>query len=396
MKTKRVFIGIFGRRNQGKSSLINAIAEQDIAIVSEIAGTTTDPVKKSIEIFGIGPVVFVDTAGIDDVGEIGEKRIRKTKEVLKIIDVAILVISNNEFDDIEKKWIAQLQTHEIPYLIVHNKADREKLSENLKTQLNHYQVPILEASALSRIGIEQLIASLVKITPPTAYISKSFLEDLVSKGDKIALIMPQDSEAPEGRLILPQVQLIRDVLDNHAIAICLQPEELEDYLKIQSPNLVIVDSQIFPYVSKILPANIPLTSFSIILARTKGNFQDYLKGTPFISKLKDGDKILMLESCTHASSCEDIGRHKIPMMLRNFTKKQLDFEWISSLSPFTDLNIYAMVIQCGGCMVTQRQLYNRLKQVIDKQIPVSNYGMAIAYVTGIFERVTEIFDKINQ
>lgn len=393
MKTKRVFIGIFGRRNQGKSSLINAIAGQDIAIVSDIAGTTTDPVKKSIEIFGIGPVVFVDTAGIDDVSEIGEKRIKKTEEVLKIIDVAIFVISENIFGEVEKKWMENLHSHEIPYLIVHNKADKEKLSETLKNQLKTYGVPIVECSTVNRVGIEQLIDSLVKITPPTAYINKSYLEDLISKGDTIALVMPQDDEAPEGRLILPQVQLIRDVLDNHAIAVCLQPEELEDYLKTQSPNLVVVDSQIFAYVSKILPTSIPLTSFSIILARTKGNFQDYLKGTPFISKLKDGDKILMLESCTHVSSCEDIGRHKIPKMLRDFTKKQLHFEWVSSLSPLPDLDEYAFVIQCGGCMVTQRQLYNRLKQVIEKQIPVSNYGMAIAYVTGIFERVTEIFNQ---
>lgn len=393
MKTKRVFIGIFGRRNQGKSSLINAISGQDIAIVSDIAGTTTDPVRKSIEVFGIGPVVLVDTAGIDDMGEIGEKRIKKTKEVLKTIDVAILVISENTFGEIEKEWIKQLNSFEVPFVIAHNKSDKEKLSSQLKEELSKYNVPILECSSVKKEGIDNLIDSIVKITPPSAYVSNSLIGNVVSEGDTVVLVMPQDAEAPEGRLILPQVQVIRDILDNHAIAVCLQPQELESYMGKYTPNIVITDSQIFDFVSKIVPPHIPLTSFSIILASVKGNFYDYLKGTPHIAKLKDGDKILMLESCTHLTSCEDIGRHKIPKMLREFTGKQLEFEWVAALSPLLDLDQFAMGIQCGACMVTQKQVYNRMKQLLDKNIPISNYGMTIAYVTGIFERSTKVFNR---
>lgn len=392
MKTKRIFIGIFGRRNQGKSSLINTIAGQEIAIVSEIPGTTTDPVKKSIEVFGIGPVVFVDTAGIDDTGEMGKKRIAKTKEVLKIIDVAIIVISENTFGDFEKEWIKELQNFAIPFVIVHNKSDQEALMESLKQELVVYNAPVLECSSTQKIGISELIDALVKITPSSAYVLNTLVGDLVSQGDIIVLVMPQDSEAPEGRLILPQVQLIRDILDNHAVAVCLQPQELEEYLNKQTPDLVIIDSQVFDFVSKIVPASIPLTSFSIVLARVKGNFEDYLKGTPYVSKLKDGDKILMLESCTHVTSCEDIGRHKIPQMLRKYTGKELYFEWVSALSSLPNLDNFSMGIQCGACMVTQKQVYNRIKQLLDKKLPVSNYGMTIAYVTGVFDRVTEIFN----
>ncbi|MBP7102167.1 MAG: [FeFe] hydrogenase H-cluster maturation GTPase HydF [Bacteroidales bacterium] len=393
MKTKRIFIGIFGRRNQGKSSLINAIAGQDIAIVSNIPGTTTDPVKKSIEVFGIGPVVFVDTAGIDDVGEMGEKRIKKTMEVLKTIDVAIVLISENIFGQPEADVIKQLNNYQIPFVIVHNKSDKITIGKNLFSVLSEYASPIVECSAQDKTGIPELIDTLVKITPPSAYISKTLLGDVVSEGDLIALVMPQDSEAPEGRLILPQVQLIRDILDNNAIAIGLQPPELKAYLQKQKPHLVITDSQVFDFVSKIVPAEIPLSSFSIILARSKGNFSDYLLGTPFISTLKDGDKILMMESCTHVTSCEDIGRHKIPAMLQKFTGKRLEFDWVSSLSPLPDLKLISMGIQCGACMVTEKQVSNRVKQLLDNNIPVSNYGMTIAYVTGIFDRVTEIFRK---
>ncbi len=393
MKTKRVFIGIFGRRNQGKSSLINALSGQDIAIVSEIAGTTTDPVRKSIEVFGIGPVVFVDTAGIDDIGTMGEKRMKKTKEVLKSIDVAIIVISENNFGEFEKEWINQLQSFDVPFVIVHNKSDKEKLSHSLKNELATFNAPVLECSSTEKEGMNELIDSLVKITPPTAYVSNSLMGEIMEPGQLIALVMPQDSEAPEGRLILPQVQLIRDILDNHGLAIGLQPQELEEFIRKYKPDLVVTDSQAFEFVSKIVPPSIPLSSFSIILASAKGNFYDYLKGTPAISTLKDGDKILILESCTHVTSCEDIGRFKLPRMLRAFTGKQLEFEWVSALSPLPDLDAYSMAIQCGACMVTQKQIYNRMKQLLDKNIPISNYGMAIAYVTGIFDRVTEIFKK---
>lgn len=390
MKTKRVFIGIFGRRNQGKSSLINALAGQEIAIVSDVAGTTTDPVKKSIEVFGIGPVVFVDTAGVDDTGVVGQKRMAKTIETIKSIDVAILLISNNTFKDEEQMLVNHFRNYAVPFIIVHNKSDEQVLEQSLKDSLAAI-APTIECSALKNTGISNIIDTVVKITPPSAYIATTFVGDIVKPNDLVVLVMPQDSEAPEGRLILPQVQLIRDVLDNNAVAVGLQPQQLEQYLKKQTPDLVITDSQVFGIVSKVVPENIPLTSFSIVLARAKGNFENYLKGTPHINQLNDGDKVLILESCTHVSSCEDIGRVKLPTLLKKFTGKDIQFEIVTALSPLPKLDNFAMAIQCGGCMVTQKQLANRIKQVLEAGLPVSNYGMAIAYMTGIFDRVTAIY-----
>lgn len=396
MKTKRVFAGIFGRRNVGKSSLINAVTGQDIAIVSALAGTTTDPVKKTMEVFGMGPVVFVDTAGIDDCGSQGEERIRKTKEVIKTVDVGIVAVADNVFGEEEQAIIDELTSLDIPFLIVHNKSDQQRLSCSLRETLQQYHVPVLECAAAQKQGIDTLIEKLAEITPETAYRAKTLIGDIVSRGDLIVLVMPQDSEAPEGRLILPQVQLIRDILDNHAVAVGLQPEELEMYLQKSVPNLVITDSQVFDIVAKTVPENIPLTSFSVVLARAKGNFEHYLKGTPRIDTLENGDTILMLESCTHPVSCEDIGHHKIPDLIRKKTGKDIRFEMISSLSPLPeDVSRYAMAIQCGGCMVTEKQLSNRIQQLVRKNIPVSNYGMTIAYLTGIFERTTKLFLQEN-
>jgi len=395
MKTGNVsmksFIGIFGRRNTGKSSLVNAIANQDIAIVSSQAGTTTDPVKKSIELFGVGAAVLIDTAGIDDFGQLGEKRIRKTKEVLKTIHAAVIVLSDNIFGDYEKELINELTALQIPYLVVHNKSDLNPLSPALKRELNTYTVPVLESNAIERQGIDELINKLVEIIPPTAYARKSFIGDIITKNELVLLVMPQDAEAPEGRLILPQVQLIRDILDNHAVAIGLQPEQLDVFLQKQTPDLIITDSQVFGTVSKVVPPHIPLTSFSIVLARAKGNFENYLKGTPHLSKLQDDDTVLLLESCTHPTSCEDIGRHKIPNLICQKTGKNIHFEMVSALSPLPCLDKYAMAIQCGACMVTDKQVSVRIKQIIDFSIPVSNYGMTIAYLTGIFDRVTQVF-----
>ena len=392
MKTKRVYIGIFGRRNVGKSSLINAITNQQTAIVSPQAGTTTDPVKKSMEIFGMGPTVFVDTAGIDEEGSLGEKRIEKTKEVLKTIDVAIVVLANNIFNTDDKGIINELSSFGTPYLIVHNKADETPLMHSLAIELQTYSVPVLACSAAERKGIDELINKLVEITPKTAYATKTLIGDIISRGNLVLLVMPQDSETPEGRLILPQVQLIRDILDNNAIAIGLQPEELEFYLQKQRPDLIITDSQAFGTVSKIVPSDIPLSSFSVVLSRAKGNFENYIKGTPHLDKLRDGDIILMLESCTHPVFCEDIGHYKIPNLIREKTGKNIQFEMVSYLSPLpANLSQYAMAIQCGGCMVTEKQLSNRIKQFTNQHIPVSNYGMTIAYLTGVFERTTRMF-----
>lgn len=389
----KVHIGIFGRRNQGKSMLINALAGQDIAIVSDVAGTTTDPVKKSMEIFGIGPCVLVDTAGLDDSGEVGEKRVAKSLESLKIIDIALLLISNNQFGEAEKEVIGQFKKYELPFVIVHNKSDIQKLNPQCLQQLESFGAPVVECSAATKQGLEELIQAIVKTTPSSAYRQENLLDEIIHEGETIVLVMPQDSEAPEGRLILPQVQVIRNILDNKAIAICLQPSELSSYLAIHRPDLVITDSQAFGEVANIVPTSIPLTGFSIVLARSKGNFDKFIQGTQHLRQLQDGDTILMLESCTHLSSCEDIGRHKLPRLIQQFTGKQLNFQFVAALSPLPSLDNIQMAIQCGGCMVTKRQLMNRIKEITDKGIPVSNYGMTLSLVNGIFDRSTEIFRK---
>ena len=391
------FIGIFGRRNSGKSSLINQLTGQDIAIVSDKPGTTTDPVSKSVEIFGIGPVILIDTAGIDDAGELGEKRIKKSLEVIKKVDCAILLISENLFTDFEQNLINQFNEFEIPYLIVHNKSDISSLNKDTIAEIRKYSSSdILDFSTVNDEKKEELISLIKETIPTTSYQKPSLLGDLVKPKDVVLLITPIDSEAPDGRMILPQNMAIRDVLDNDCITVVVKETELVDFLKLGiRPVLAVTDSQAFEYVSKHIPEDIPLTSFSIVFARMKGDFEKYLEGTPHISQLKDGDRVLILESCTHQVSCDDIGRIKIPKLLQQFTGKQLHFDFVSGLSELTNqVENYSLVIQCGGCMVTRKQLLNRLKPYIEAGIPVTNYGMTLAYVNGIFERATASFLSI--
>jgi [FeFe] hydrogenase H-cluster maturation GTPase HydF len=390
-------IGIFGRRNSGKSSLINALTGQETAIVSETPGTTTDPVKKSIEIGGIGPVVMIDTAGIDDTGELGAKRIAKTKETLKIIDLAILVIAGNAFDDPEKNLIRDLFKNEVPYIILHNKSDEQKLDPELSRVLQErFNVPVTDFSARFPDKLDELVQLIRQSMPETAFRKRPLVSDLISYGDTVLLITPIDIEAPEGRMILPQVQVIRDVLDHDGIAVVCKEREVDAFFKRMQPKpaLVITDSQVFPKADAAIPKEIPLTSFSILLARQRGDFENYLKGTPKIKDLKDGDRVLVLESCTHHISCDDIGRVKIPRWLSNFTGKKLEFTTVSGLAAIPgEITDYSPVVQCGGCMITRKQLLNRLKPFIEAGIPVTNYGMAIAYVHGIYNRAIRPFVK---
>ena len=390
-------IGIFGRRNNGKSSLINALTGQDIAIVSEVPGTTTDPVKKSIEIEGIGPAVIIDTAGIDDTGELGGKRIARTREAMKTIDLAILVIAGNEFDEPEKELIRDLGKHEVPFLVVHNKSDLQPADPALLQVIrDRYGVPATDLSAKFPSEIGNLVRMIREQMPETAYRKTTLVGDLISYGDVVLLITPIDIEAPEGRMILPQVQVIRDVLDHDGVAVVLKEREVDAYIRKMDPKpaLVVTDSQVFPKADAAVPKEIPLTSFSIVLARQKGDFANYIKGTPKISDLKDGDRVLILESCTHHVSCDDIGRVKIPRWLTNFTGKKLEFDTVAGLNRIErDIRDYAIVIQCGGCMITRKQLINRLKPAVDAGIPVTNYGMAIAYVHGIYNRAIRPFLK---
>lgn len=394
-------IGIFGRRNYGKSSLINWLAGQDVAIVSEIAGTTTDPVKKSVEIHGIGPVIFVDTAGIDDTGELGELRISRTLKTLQHIDLAILLISNNTYDKVEQNLIEKFGQFNLPYIIIHSKSDQTRLSTNffddVYKETNHEIIEFNTIEGLPEMT-DKLLTAIKNNLPSTAWKKPSLLGDLLSYGDVVLLITPIDDEAPEGRLILPQVQVIRDILDNDCAAIVVKEREVDSFLKKTGikPKLVVTDSQVFLKADASIPRDTMLTSFSIVLARQKGNFLKYVEGTPKIAELKDGDRVLLLESCTHQVSCDDIGRVKLPRWISNFTGKKLHFETISGLDNLPrPIHEYALVIQCGGCMITQIQLQNRLKPAIDNEIPVSNYGMAIAYVQGIFDRAIEPFIKAN-
>ncbi len=388
-------IGIFGRRNVGKSSLINALTGLDVAIVSEVAGTTTDPVKKSIEILGVGPAIIIDTAGIDDSGELGEKRIAKTLDVIKQIDCAVLLIAENTFDEFDEMLIRKFGRYNIPCLIVHNKTDVEPLVNSTIKEIQQYSnSPIVEFSAKTKSNIDCVIETLKSIIPETAYQSPSLLKGIISRGDIVLLITSTDSEAPEGRLILPEVMAIRDVLDNGAINIVVEKTELELFLQNTAikPKLVITDSQAFKLVNKIIPSDIPLTGFSVAFAHMRGPFNEYVKGAKKISNLKNGDKILILESCTHQVSCDDIGRFKIPRWLKEFTHKQLQFDVVTGLdeikNPVTD---YALIIQCGSCMITRKQVFSRLSDAIEAGVPVTNYGLTIAWMNGIFDRAIAPF-----
>ncbi len=390
-------IGIYGRRNYGKSSLINCLAGQDIAIVSDHSGTTTDPVKKSFEITDFGPVILVDTAGIDDSGDLGKKRVDRTVRTLDIIDLAMLIVTDNTWGSFEDDLVAKFRTQDIPFIIIHNKSDiQQPKTDFIKEIREKSGAELFEFSALDKRNYEELISLIKETIPEHSYKTPALLGDLINYGDIVILITPIDVEAPAGRLILPQVQAIRNILDNDAVAIVMKEREVDAFLKKTGikPALAITDSQVFVKADASIPPEIPLTSFSIMLARFKGDFENYLKGTPKISELKDGDRVLILESCTHHIACDDIGRTKIPLWITNFTGKKIEFDVIAGLDtlprPVTD---YALLIQCGGCMITRRQLHNRLQPAVKAGIPVTNYGMAIAYVQGIYKRAIAPFVK---
>lgn len=384
-------IGIFGDRNVGKSSLINSLTGQQVAIVSDVAGTTTDPVRKRIELPGIGVCTVIDTAGLDDDGgALGRERVAKSLAAARQVDLGILVFAGNRFPEGAARVAELLQKLNVPLVLVHNKSDLEPLKDDLRKRLNaEYKTePVAYACTAGAEDRDRLTAAIREALSGAEVIERPMFEGLVRKGGQIVLVCPIDSETPQGRLILPQVNAIRAILDGGGVATVLQPEELDGYLKENGSRvaLVVTDSQVFARVAAIVPEGIPLTSFSMLLARSMGSFDAYRAGIGTLDRLKDGDRILMLESCTHHANCEDIGRVKLPALIRKYTGKQLEFEMVSGLDDPGDLSRYALAIQCGGCMVTARQLQNRVKAVIEAGVPVVNYGMAISYLTGIYQR----------
>lgn len=385
--SERVHIGIFGKRNAGKSSVINAITGQNLAIVSDVKGTTTDPVLKAMELLPLGPVVMIDTPGLDDEGELGALRIQKAYQMLNKTDVAILVVDSSIGMTREDEQILEhIQAKEISYLIVMNKADL--LPDGVESDKND----MIYVSAKSGQGIHELKERLAKCARKEET-QKKIVGDLLSPMDFVVLVVPIDGAAPKGRLILPQQQTIRDILDSNAVSIVVKDTELKDTItKLGSQiKMVITDSQAFGKVAKLVPREIPLTSFSILFARYKGNLKTVVNGAHTLDILEDGDRILISEGCTHHRQCDDIGTVKLPRWILGHTGKELQFEYTSGTEFPTDLSNYRLIIHCGGCMLNEREMRYRLKCAEDQGIPMTNYGTAIAHIKGILERSIEVF-----
>ena len=384
----RVHIAFFGRRNAGKSSLVNAITGQETAVVSPIAGTTTDPVYKAMELLPLGPVMIIDTAGLDDEGELGELRIKKTQQVLNKTDVAVLTIDSEEgIQQCDKELLELFIKKEIPYVIVYNKNDIKKIPVNNNDSIS--------VSAKTGEGINELKEKIARITKTDDKRLK-LVCDMLSPSDTVILLIPIDSSAPKGRLILPQQQVIRDILEANATAIVIKENQINETLELlkKKPAMIITDSQVFKKVAANTPENIPLTSFSILMARFKGFLNIAATGAAHIEKLKDGDTVLISEGCTHHRQCEDIGTVKIPKWLTEYTKKKLIFKTSSGTEFPENLTNYDLIIHCGGCMLNEREMKYRMKCAEDAGTPITNYGTAIAYMNGILIRSLEIFPDL--
>lgn len=386
VSAERIHIGFFGLRNAGKSSVVNAVTGQKLSLVSDVKGTTTDPVQKAMELLPLGPVVIIDTPGIDDTGTLGEMRAERARQTLTHTDIAILVTdANNPLTDTEKELAGVFNEKNIPYITVYNKSDllenvpnpgKNKIYVSAKNNTNIYELKELIGS-LSGKSKEQ----------------KPLLGDLINKNDIAVLVTPIDSAAPKGRMILPQQNAIRDVLDNSCINIVVKESELEYALSIMNkkPKIVVTDSQAFEKVSKIVPEDIPLTSFSIVFARYKGILKEAVKGASMLNKLNDGDKILISEGCTHHRQCEDIGTVKLPKWITAFSGKKLEFEFTSGREFPDDVSSYALVIHCGGCMLNEREMISRMQTCVNEGTPITNYGTAIAFMNNILKRTLAPF-----
>lgn len=398
LKSLRLHIGIFGKTNVGKSAFLNRITNQDISIVSEIAGTTTDVVEKSMELLPVGAVVFLDTAGINDTTALGKERIEKTMKVINRTDVAVIICDYKGFDEYEIGLVKKFEELKIPFMVVVNKSDVEEISdvalEKIKSVVGE-NTPILKTSATSDKEIVfKFKAKLVKMLPEDFVNSPKIVGDLVPPKSTVILVIPIDKEAPKGRIILPQVQTIRDLLDSDCLSYSVKVSELAEAINNlkESPALVVTDSQAFREVSQIVPENIPLTSFSILFARLKGDLKAFAEGAKAIDELKDGDNVLILESCTHHAIEDDIGRVKIPNLLLKKTGKNLIIDNYAG-HDLPDISKYNLIIHCGACMTNRREVLSRILLANEKGIPITNYGMTISYCLGIMDRAMKIFDK---
>ncbi len=386
---ERIHIGFFGLRNAGKSSVVNAVTGQSLALVSDVKGTTTDPVKKAMELLPLGPVVIIDTPGIDDEGELGLMRVKRAKQVLNYADIAVLVVDATKGMSVADGELAALfEAKNLPYIIAYNKAD-------LISNIPEETAKEIYVSAADKTNIDRL-KDKIALAAKTEKNEKRVVADLIESGDTVVLVVPIDESAPKGRLILPQQQTIRDILESGALAVVTRDTELAQTLESlkNPPALVVTDSQVFGYVSSALPDGVPLTSFSILFARYKGNLPTLAKGAVMLDNLKDGDKVLISEGCTHHRQCNDIGTVKLPGWIKKHCGKELQFEFTSGGEFPEELSGYALVVHCGGCMLNEREMQYRIRQAEDSGVPITNYGTAIAHMNGILKRSLEPFGDI--
>lgn len=392
-KSFRLHIGIFGRRNAGKSSLLNAITRQQVSIVSDVAGTTTDPVEKPMELLPLGPVLFIDTAGIDDLGALGRERVERTRQVFDRTDLGVIVANAGEWGEFEESLRQELQDRKIPIVVVFNKSDLGKPDPLVTAQLKTHRVGFVETVATSGQGVLELREALIKAAPEDFINTPPMISDLVEPGDLVVLVVPIDKEAPKGRLIQPQVQTIRELLDADACSLVVKERELRaalDRLKLP-PALVVTDSQAFLKVAADTPSDVRLTSFSILLARQKGDLSEFVKGALAIEKLRAGDRVLIAEACSHHPITEDIGRVKIPRWLRQYVGGDLQIDTVQGHDFPENLAEYQLLVHCGSCMWNRREVLSRILRCRQAGVPICNYGMTIAYTLGIFERALEPF-----
>ena len=390
-KSMRIAVGIFGRRNVGKSSIMNMLSNQSASIVSDVAGTTTDTVQKSIEIHGLGAATLFDTAGVDDAGELGRKRILKTNETIENIDIAVLVVENNEFSKFESELIDKFKSLNKPFLLLVNKCDLKETKGEFLNLIKPFK--FIKTSAKTKLGLELIYAGRAEISKHISKDSDDLFSGILNPGDIVLLITPIDDEAPKGRLILPQVQAIRQILDGKAYVCVSSDADVSKTAQMFKPNLIVCDSQCVLQVVKTAPKDAKITTFSILMSRLKGDLNEFIKGSKRAASLKDNDKILIAEACTHNAKDGDIARVKIPKMLSKFSGKKLEFSYTNGRDYPANLDEFALIVHCGGCMINKTMMKNRMQKASQAVVPITNYGIIISLCQGVLDRVTEIFRK---